>query len=432
MKYSRALCPPRSDRQLPRSPVKSLASRLSLVLGYLVAACGFLPSTASAQVGVATWNVAWLMDAETHGRWTKACQAIGWFTEDELKAKGLPLPKELVGLPYCDVHDGIDYTRKAECLKTVGPNLKNRPNALDSPDGKCRLSPDLADWSAFETKLRTLRETFQAMDRDGVNLIGIQEVFGEAAVRQILPAGWEVKSSASLTGAPQIPQHVALAWKTSVHTPRDFQLISELSAIGNRPLRPGLQFTLDVAGKPVAGLVVHLKSGCRSVALDQPKRPTEKDACPVLAQQVPVVERWIDQRVGRDFVILGDFNRTLLQELEKFPQPDPKRFGATPAGQAQWVAPEWNDDDPKGSLVTVVPHKKKDDGKLIAGDFFCAQTTGIDHVILSQSLAQRLKPVQGPLELLPVSYRLDGKRLPVGKTTVPPSDHCARFVRLKP
>ncbi len=143
------------------------------------------------------------------------------------------------------------------------------------------------------------------------------EVFGEAAVRQILPAGWEVRSSGSLAGAPQIPQHVALAWKPSVHTPRDFTLAPELSAIGKRPLRAGLQFTLDIAGKPVDGLVVHLKSGCRSVALDQPKRPTEKEACPVLAQQVPVVERWIDQRVGRDFVILGDFNRTLLQELER-------------------------------------------------------------------------------------------------------------------
>jgi hypothetical protein len=77
----------------------------------------------------------------------------------------------------------------------------------------------------------------------------------------------------------------------------------------------------------------------------------------------------------------------------------------------------------------VVPHKKKADGSLIAGDFFCAQTTGIDHVILSKALMERIKPTQGPLELLPVTYRFDGKRLPVSKSTVPPSDHCARFVR---
>jgi hypothetical protein len=68
--------------------------------------------TASAQTGIATWNLGWLMDATTHARWTKDCQAIGWQTEDELKKQGKTLPAELVGLPYCDVHDGIDFTRK--------------------------------------------------------------------------------------------------------------------------------------------------------------------------------------------------------------------------------------------------------------------------------------------------------------------------------
>lgn len=203
-----------------------------------------------------------------------------------------------------------------------------------------------------------------------------------------------------------------------------------LSAIGVRPLRPGLQFTLDIGNKAVDGLVVHLKAGCRSPQLTKPKRPSEQDACPVLAQQVPVIEQWIDERVGRDFMVIGDFNRTLLKELEQFPQPDPARFGSTPAGQAQWVAPEWNDNQPKGSVVTVVPHVAKPDGTLVAGDFFCAQTTGIDHVILSPALLQRLKPANDRLELLPAGYKLNGKRLPTGKTTVPPSDHCARFIRL--
>lgn len=208
--------------------------------------------------------------------------------------------------------------------------------------------------------------------------------------------------------------------------------ITALSAIGTRPLRPGLQFTLDIANKPVDGLVVHLKAGCRSPQLDKPKRPSERDACPILAQQVPVIEKWIDDRVGRDFVLIGDFNRTLLRELEQFPQPDPGRFGSTPMGQAQWVAPEWNDNQPQGSTVTVIPHLKRADGALVAGDFFCAQTTGIDHVILSPALLQRLKPAKERLELLPAGYKLNGQKLPLGKTTVPPSDHCARFIRLIP
>lgn len=131
------------------------------------------------------------------------------------------------------------------------------------------------------------------MDKDGVTLIGLQEVTGDEAVRQILPPGWDTKTSASLADTPRIPQHVGLAWGTSAHTPRDFKLVTALSAVGTRPLRPGLQFTLDIANKPVDGLVVHLKAGCRSPQLDKPKRPSERDACSILAQQVPVIEKWI-------------------------------------------------------------------------------------------------------------------------------------------
>lgn len=370
------------------------------------------------------------MDMQTHERWVKACQSVGWQTEDELKASGKTLPPDLVGLPYCDVHDGIDFRRKSVCLQAMGSQAKMRPNALDSPDGKCRVSPDLADRSNYEIKIRTLRETFAAMDKDGVTLIAFQEVSGDDAIKLIMPAGWEVKTSASLDGAPRIPQHVGIAWKKTAHSPRDFRPVMELSSIGSRPLRPGFQFTFDLDSVPVDGLVVHLKAGCRSSALNMPKTKAETDACPLLQQQVPVVEKWIDDRIGKPFMVLGDFNRSLLKEMESFPKPDPKQFGQTPTKDVQWIAPEWNDNVPAGSLVTVIPHKKKTDGSLIAGDFFCAQTTGIDHVIFGKNLLSRIKPSQEALELLPVGYRLDGKKLNVGKTTVPPSDHCARFVRL--
>lgn len=423
-------CKPVGTRPNPLKLLRRLA--LLLTRGMVAAAMATASLTVSAQAGIATWNLGWLMDAKTHARWAKGCQAIGWQTEDELKKQGKALPAELAGLPYCDVHDGIDFTRKQACAQAMGPVLKNRPNNLDSADAKCRVSPDLADWQQYEIKLRTLKEPFAAMDKDGVTLIGLQEVFGDEAVRQILPPGWDARTSATLADAPRIPQHVGLAWKTSAHTPRDFKPVMALSAIGTRPLRPGMQFTLDIASKPVDGLVVHLKAGCRSPQLDKPNRPSEKDACPILAQQVPVIEQWIDDRVGRDFVLIGDFNRTLLKELEQFPQPDSARFGRTPAGQAQWVAPEWNDNQPQGSIVIVVPHVTKTNGTLVAGDFFCAQTTGIDHVILSPSLLQRMKPDKQQFELVPAGYKLNGKRLPVGKTTVPPSDHCARFIRLTP
>ena len=58
-------------------------------------------------------------------------------------------------------------------------------------------------------------------------------------------------------------------------------------------------------GEPVRLLSVHLKSGCSSGG--------QNEACAVLFQQVPVVERWIDARAGEGvrFAVLGDFNRRL-------------------------------------------------------------------------------------------------------------------------
>lgn len=389
------------------------------------------PIVAVAQSGIATWNLGWLMGQAVHAKWVAGCQSKGWKTESELKASGLALPPVLQGLPYCDVHDGIDFTRKSACIQALGAAGKNRPNSLDSPDGKCRVSPDLADWSQYEKKVKALRETFLAMEKDGVTLVGLQEVFDEQAVRQILPIGWEVRTTSSLKDTPKIPQHVGLAWKTSTHQPKDFMPIMALSSIGSRPLRPGLQFNVDVEGTTVDALVVHMKAGCRSVAMHAGKKPSEQEACPILAKQVPVVEAWIDDRVGKNFIVLGDFNRSLLRELEQFPKPDSQQFGNTPDGAAKWMAPEWNDNVPEGSLITVIPHKKRSDGTLIAGDYFCSMTTGIDHVIVSESLRKRIQVDAKPLELLPVSYLFEGKRLPVSKTTVPPSDHCARFIRLR-
>jgi hypothetical protein len=240
-----------------------------------------------------------------------------------------------------------------------------------------------------------------------------------------------VKTSASLANTPKIPQHVGVAWKTTAHQLDGFELLNELSDVGSRSLRPGLQFRTTVLGKPTEFLVVHLKASCRSVQLNKPSKASEIEACPLMAEQTQIIERWIDARVGRDFVILGDFNRSLLKEIEQFPEPNPAKFGATALADTAWVAPEWNDNLPAGSKVLVVPHLRKPDGKLIAGDYYCAKNIGIDHIVLSDSLAKRAATPSQKLELLPVSFRLNGKRLPIGKTVVPPSDHCARFVLLK-
>ena len=77
--------------------------------------------------------------------------------------------------------------------------------------------------------------------------------------------------------------------------------------VGNPDLRSGVDVVVRPAGAtPVRLLSVHLKAGCSS--------GDRNDACPVLFQQVPAMERWIDARAseGVRFAVLGDFNRRLV------------------------------------------------------------------------------------------------------------------------
>ncbi|MFB2827672.1 hypothetical protein [Aeromonas veronii] len=393
----------------------------------LILACA-APLMADANTSIATWNLAWLMDKQTHDRWVQACRSVGWKTVEELEMAGEPVPESLSGLPYCNVHNGIDYFNNS-CNEELGRELHNRPTNVDSNDGKCRESADLASWPKYEYKLQALRETFQSIDKNGITLVALQEVSNEEAVRAILPVGWNVITSASQEHTPKIPQHVGVAWKISNNSPKNVSLLSNLSSIGNRPLRPGLQFSYDIDGKPVEFLVVHLKAGCRSQPMNTP--PSNMNvACSTLAQQVREIEKWIDERVDKEFVILGDFNRSMLKELELYPIPDSSRFGNTAVGDIAVMAPEWNDDTPPGSRVHVIPHKKKSDGKLLAGDYFCGKTVGIDHVVISDRLFKRVSSSTHSLEMTPVGYVLNGQKVPHGKDTAPPSDHCARYVQL--
>ena len=97
----------------------------------------------------------------------------------------------------------------------------------------------------------------------------------------------------------------------------------------NADLRSGVDVIVRPRiGPPVRLLSVHLKSGCSS--------GESAGACPVLFQQAPVLETWIDQRAGEGvrFAILGDFNRRLAR-----------------SGDA--LLTDWNDAEPAGADLVL-------------------------------------------------------------------------------
>jgi len=434
---------------------------VSALLVCMLAASG----VARAQsLGVATWNLGWLMDADTHARWATACARNGW----PVKADDLPATERaaLAGLPYCDVHNGMRFP--PEACRATGDGW---PRAARYPaDHPCRDTADLATWPRYAEKIAALRAMFRRLDEQGVALVALQEVAGAAAVQQLLPAGWSAATTRELPGTPSIAQHVGVAWRRNIVV-RDLEAVNALadSGVPERPLRPGLAFTVLVAGQPVRALIVHLKAGCRSRDLDAPL--TTRDAalpqerqdaiasdCAMLRFQLPALENWIDAHAGGDFAVLGDFNRTLLREpladsatyrtrLDGGAAGDPlgpctmvrdgNRWVAQCAARTRALFPELNDGRPPGAILWRARFadlgpgggiRKGSSGDCsIAGAHGDLTHDGIDHVVISESLKRRL--TSNALTMHVVNYQ-DAHGLPVhGRADLAlPSDHCPHVV----
>jgi hypothetical protein len=315
---------------------------------------------------------------------------------------------------------------------------------------------------------------FARLDAAGVRLVAVQEAFDGSAVRAILPAQWSAITTRELPGAPAIAQHVGVAWRKGTNV-RDVQAVAALSdsGVAERPLRPGLAFTVDVGRKPVRVLVVHLKAGCRSRDLDAPLG--ERDAalpaerkdmivsdCALLRYQLPALEAWIDANAARDFALLGDFNRTLLREpvaesasyrvrTDGTAASDPlgmcsvereeNRFVARCATRTRALFPEINDRAPAGAVVWrarfadqgragAIPRGTSGDCSL-AGARGDLTHDGIDHILISASLKARLTPASLTMRVL--NYEdARGARLRAAPDLAMPSDHCPHVVTWTP
>ena len=148
-------------------------------------------------------------------------------------------------------------------------------------------------------------------------------------------------------------------------------------ALDSDGLRWGAELTLfPGSGRQMQLLSVHLKSGCPSQLLSN-----RREDCQRLAEQVPVLERWIDAHAaqGTRFAVLGDFNRRLARERHTARDRHGKLI-------AMW--PELDDGDPPEADLTNVT----------SGQLYRPCSLGerydafIDHIVLSRTLAAQLVP----------------------------------------
>lgn len=160
-------------------------------------------------------------------------------------------------------------------------------------------------------------------DALGADVIALQEVETQAAAERVFePAKYDVVMSTrpasergpECRGGPGRHiqnQAVGFAIRKGVVWSRNGDLAA--LALGNPNLRWGVDITV-AKGRPVRLLAVHLKSGCNSG-----RASTDPD-CPVLFDQLPVLETWVDDRAqaGEAFVVLGDWNRRMASRGDAF------------------------------------------------------------------------------------------------------------------
>lgn len=358
----------------------------------------------SAQVSITTWNMEHMMSSKVFKEWRAYCEPLGWVEP----AKGVEKPKHLT---YCNALNGKTMSDKPESL----------PLHTESDYGQ---------------KLQALRSARMALKSD---LFALQEIGDEEAVSEVFPPSeFDVYFSKPKNPDDTLAQNIAFAvrkaGKVKVVKAEPYDALGIMSFEG-RKIRPGLQLLADVDGTEVAFLNLHLKAGCRSEPLGDESR---LHACGDFRKQVPPLEAWVEAqaKAKRDFVVLGDWNRTLL-ESDLTPQQrkkganydtkhpariDTKDSAASPLLPSIKVGSmlsEISDDEPKGASVVVARSEISARKKAVEGeewDHVCH--LGIDHFALSSSLADRYA------KRMPVAKGQDYGDAAYAHDKARPSDHC--------
>lgn len=216
--------------------------------------------------------------------------------------------------------------------QSFNPTIKlatwNIEHLAETDDTGCRPRSE-ADYAALRGYVETLN----------ADVIAFQEVESKAAAERVFdPAVYTVviedRVGTNRRGACRgregltiNAQRTGFAIRKTIPFERQQDFTD--AQVGNPDLRSGVDLIVRPrGGDAIRVLSVHLKSGCSS--------GDRNEACSVLFQQVPVLERWIDERAteGVRFAVMGDFNRRLAMP-----------------GDAVWA--EWDDASPPNADLAL-------------------------------------------------------------------------------
>ncbi len=383
---------------------------------------------------ITTWNLEHMMSEAVFADWVAACAPHDW-DDEAARAEGKPPT-----LTYCNAHSGMDWpcADRREAL------------ALRTPE-------------AFDEKVEALRARATELDAD---IYAFQEVSDAAAVARILPP-----DTYEIFFAPaEIAMNVAFAVKRELAPAVAVEPLEALSVCavsdrldpadparcieGSYRTRPGLVLNLSAGEQTLSLLNVHLKSSCRGHPVSAPQlerlsasacrapdfdqdaanatyRASVANGCGLLRDQVPAVEGWIEAqaRAGRDFMVLGDFNRDFIRELR---EGMPARLDGTaardpilPGTAIGSILKEWSDNVPEGTYLYLV--RQDIDGRdrtcrAEDGGTYRVRTChkGIDHFLIGKQWAEAVSEDPRSLRASGRDYGDAGYCAEHAR----PSDHC--------
>jgi endonuclease/exonuclease/phosphatase family metal-dependent hydrolase len=175
-------------------------------------------------------------------------------------------------------------------LRIATWNLAN----LHARDGQATFGGDDPSEIRFAIDYERIRCYVRLFDPD---VLAVQEVDGEDALRRVVDTDVydAVVSQRPKPSRMNAKQHTGFAYKKglNVHPQPDFEALD----VGQKGrLRYGTRIDLTHNGQTFQLMSVHLKSGCFA-------NRNGGSACNTLFQQVPVLERWIDQAATENMPI---------------------------------------------------------------------------------------------------------------------------------
>lgn len=419
-------------------------------LFYVFLVCIFQTAAYGRDITVGSWNLGWHMTAVEADDWIAACSARRSINPASGKWE---LSNSNDAKPGWDLGEAWQRDAKNPVDWDIGKMAPCNVYSYRSGSGSVDITVTAAAMKERFDKIRS----FVAANLN-LDVLAFQEVTGREAVKAILPNGGADYDFCDFSGYKV--QRMVIAVRKALGPISECAVRDELSlpfnAEKDRP-RPGLSGVIQIDGKPLRIMTVHLKSSCVS-PLEQPstERPERgrlegnDDACLILQKQVVPLEAWLDAGSHVPTLLMGDFNRDLWHERNSIPA-DKIRTGASdvtgelPEGEKiRSLVGEINDGAPSTSALLLLAAKcmladadnaalcdqaksrllsPSERNRLIDGKngLGCKYPVGLDHILLPAAIAAGENAIK-------VRIGTDGENAPSGGLDGGPklaiSDHC--------